>query len=130
MVHLIVYQWLIVFLPFARLRFSTLRPVLVRNRDRKPCRRLRTRCEGLYVSRFAPLIWSSDNDGCRGKCTAELGVSSATGVVLLGCMDGRIGNCESIEKALEKSRQCWSLCMRIERGDEPLLLWLCQCPLR
>ena len=48
------YQWLNVLLLFNLLLFKIFLPFFVFERLKKPCRRLRTKCEGLNVSRGPP----------------------------------------------------------------------------
>ncbi len=89
-----------VFLPFARLRFKIILPVLVRSLDKNPCRRFRTTWEGLNVSRFAPRTCKDCSVGWERGRRLESGMSSCIAAEDRMRMEGRVVRRESVESDL------------------------------
>jgi hypothetical protein len=58
-----------------------LRPFFDLSLERKPCLRFLTRCEGSYVSLFAPRTESRERPGCDGSWKEDVGMSAAIACV-------------------------------------------------
>lgn len=94
-------QWLSVFLPRSVLLFKIFLPFLDLTLERKPCLRFLTRCEGSYVSLFAPRTWSSEEPGWYGSWKDAVGMSAAMALVAVeGATVGLEGRDESTPKDL------------------------------
>jgi hypothetical protein len=87
--------------PRSFLLFNVLRPFFDLSLERKPCLRLRTRCEGSYVSRFAPRTWSSVSDGSWTNGVVGMSAAIARTAVEEGVAVGREGSWERMLRGLE-----------------------------
>ena len=87
--------------PLSFLLFNVLRPFFVLSLERKPCLRFLTRCEGSYVSLFAPRTWRRARPGWEGSWNDAVGTSAAIAWVASdGVAVGREGSCERILRGL------------------------------
>lgn len=94
-------QWLKFVRPLTKRLINSFRPFLVRSLLRNPCLRLRTMCEGLYVSRGPQRIWTPAKAG-EAEILAMMSSVSEEVVVVAADVDGAPGaaRVEGVEESM------------------------------
>lgn len=94
--------------PRSFLLFNVLRPFFDLSLERKPCLRFLTRCDGSYVSLFAPRTWSREGPGWYVSWADVVGTSAAIACVLVdGVKVGREGSCVRMLSGLLVATLAW-----------------------